>query len=120
MIKLSIFSYICLTLLAIGCGIILGYDIGLNKNTAKKKNSNIDCLNVGDVLELETENPFKENIQVVILDKKINSKTHEMWCEYSFLTNGIYNANSLRYSDMEDCFLRTWKKVDIMPEVMNL
>ena len=120
MLKISIFSYICVTLVAIGCGIILGYDIGLNKNTTKKKNNNIDCLNVGDVIELETEDPFRENIQVVILDKKINNKTHEMWCEYSFLDNGKYNENSLRYSDKEDSFLRTWKKIDIMPAVMHI
>ena len=37
-----------------------------------------------------------------------------MWCEYSFLDNGKYNEKANHYSDKEDSFLRTWKKIDII------
>ena len=66
---------------------------------------------VGDILELQTDNPFKEVIQIVIVDKKQSKTTGETWCRYSYLNKGKLSEIPVFHEDTESRMVRMWKKV---------
>ena len=103
---------LCILVFLLGMGIMGLIMTSVRTREERKRNRHEHAvLDAGDILELQTDNPFIEVIQIVIVDKKQSETTGETWCKYVYLDKGKLPETPVFHADVESKMTRMWKKV---------